>query len=299
MNQEKNDAILTSDSFLREISMADESSLKSCAYYLVRYVPHAEREEFLNIGLLLHSPEEQFLDCLITRDLRRVKRFHPQADLELLRGLQGYFEQQIQQHEDNLPGFLEGMQQSFSHVIQIAPERPVLAAEPQPLLQELFERLVGKNQADFPAADTRMRIKQHLVGALRRAGVWGDQRFEKRIPAEPLTHPGDPFHFDFGYRPLMAAGKPNGHLKLIHALSLHRDHELASVLSLTMGYIRAQQPAELTAIIEAWPAPGDKTAGHSYRILHDAEIAVRPLTELDAFATSIRLELAQGASAAI
>ena len=278
--------------------MADEGSLKACSYYLVRYVPHAEREEFLNIGLLLHSAEEQFLDCLFTRDLRRIKRFHPQADLEFLRDLQSHFEQQIQQHEDNLQGFLEGMQQSLSHVIQLAPARPVLAAEPQAQLQQLFERLVGKRQADFPAADTRMRIKQRLVEALRRARVFSDKRFEKRIPAEPLTHPGDPFHFDFGYRPPMAAGKPNGHLKLIHALSLHRDHELASVLSLTMGYVRSKQPAELTAIIEGWPARGDKTAGHSYRILKDAEITMRPLTEVDAFATSIRNELAPSTYAA-
>ena len=279
--------------------MADEGSLKSCSYYLVRYVPHAEREEFLNTGLLLHSAGEQFLDCLFTRDLRRVKRFHPQADLEFLRDLQGYFEQQIQQHEDNLQGFLDGMQQSLSHLIQLAPERPVLAAEPRTQLQELFERLVGKRQADFPAADTRMRIKQGLVEALRRARVFNEKRFEKRIPAEPLTHPGDPFHFDFGYRPLMAAGKPNGHLKLIHALSLRRDHELASVLSLTMGYVRSKQPAELTAIIEGWPARGDKTAGHSYRILKDAEIAMWPLVEVDAFAKSIRNELVLSAPAAI
>jgi hypothetical protein len=279
--------------------MANETNLKSCSYYLVRYVPHAEREEFLNIGLLLHNAEEQFLDCLFTDDLRRVKRFHPQADLEFLRDLQSYFEQQIQQHEDNLPGFLEGMQQSLSHLIQLAPERPVLAAQPQAQLPQLFERLVGKRPADFPAVDTRMRIKQRLVEALRHTGVWGDKRFEKRIPAEPLTHPGDPFHFDFGYRPLLAGGKPNGHLKLIHALSLNRDHELASVLSLTMGYVRAKQPADLTAVIEAWPERGDKTAGHSHRILQDAKIGMRPLTELDAFAKSIHNELAQSASAAV
>jgi hypothetical protein len=276
--------------------MADENSLKPCAYYLVRYVPHAEREEFLNIGLLLHSAEEQFLDCLITRDLRRIKRFHPQVDLEFLRALQGYFEQQIQQHEDDLPGFLEGMQQSLSHVIQLAPARPILTAEPQAQLQELFARLVDNGQADFPTADTRMRIKLRLVEALRHARVLGDPRFEKRIPAEPLTHPGDPFHFDFGYRPLLAAGKPNGHLKLIHALSLHRDHELASVLALTLGYVRERQAAELTAIIEGWPAPADKTAGHSFRILKDADIAMRPLAEVEAFATSIRHELVQEAS---
>src|ERR1017187_1127381 len=105
--------------------MADEGNLKSCAYYLVRYVPHAEREEFLNIGILLYSAEEQFLDCLFTDDLRRVKRFHPHADLQFVRELQSYFEQQIQQHEDDLQGFLEDMQLSLSHVIQLAPERPV------------------------------------------------------------------------------------------------------------------------------------------------------------------------------
>ena len=278
--------------------MADEGNLKSCSYYLVRYVPHAEREEFLNIGVLLHSAEEQFLDCLFTRDLRRVKRFHPQADVEFLRELQGYFEQQIQQNEDNLAGFLEGMKQTLSHVIQLAPERAVLAAEPQAELPLLFERLVGERQADAPALDTRMRIKQRFVEALRRARVWGDPRFERRIPAEPLTHAGDPFHFDFGYRPPIAAGRPNGRLKLIHALSLHRDHELSSVLSLTMAYVRSKQPAELTAVIEAWPAQGDKKAGHSYRILRDAEIDMRPLTEIDAFATSIHNELAPSGAAA-
>jgi hypothetical protein len=70
-----------------------------------------------------------------------------------------------------------------------------------------------ERQADFHAPDTRMRIKQRLGEVLRRARAFNDQRFEKRIPDEPLTHPGDPFHFDFGCRPPMAAGKPNGHLK--------------------------------------------------------------------------------------
>jgi hypothetical protein len=278
--------------------MANDVNLKSCSYYLVRYVPHAEREEFLNIGLLLHSAEEQFLDCLFTDDFRRVKRFHPHADVAFLRELQAYFEQQIQQHEDHLQEFLEQMQQSFSHIIQLAPERPVLAAEPQAQLQQLFERLVGKRRAAFPASDTRMRIRQRLVEALRRARVFRDQRFERHIPAEPLTHPGDPFHFDFGYRPPLNAGKPNGHLKLIHALSLRRDHELASVLALTMGYVRAKQPAELTAVIEGSPAPEDKTANHSFRILRDAQIALRSSDEVEAFAASIRHELAESAAGA-
>jgi hypothetical protein len=271
--------------------------LKPCSYSLLRYVPHAEREEFLNIGLLLHCPEDQFLDCLVTPDFRRVKRFHPHADLKFLRLLEGHFEQQIQEHENDLRGFLDGLEQSLSNIIQLAPERAALAANPQELLRELFERLVGEQLAEIPAADTRMRIKHRLVEALRLARVFGHKGFEKHIPAEPLTQPGDPFHFDFGYRPLFAGGKPNGHLKLIHALSLHRDYELASVLSLTMGYVRLKQPAELTAIIEGWPAQGDKTSEHSARILSDARIAMVPLSEIDAFAASIRPELYRDDSA--
>ena len=150
--------------------MADEGSLKSCAYYLVRYVPHAEREEFLNIGLLLHSPEEQFLDCLFTRDLRRVKRFHPQADLEFLREpCRAISNSKSSSTKTTCQASSRRCSSPFPTLIQLAPARPVLAAEPQAQLLQLFERLVGKRQADSPAAGTRMRIRQRLVEALRRA----------------------------------------------------------------------------------------------------------------------------------
>jgi hypothetical protein len=274
--------------------MVSEARLKSCSYHVIRYVPHSEREEFLNIGLLLYCAEDQFLDCLITRDFRGVKRLHPHADLEFLKAIQDHFERQIQEHEDNLVGFLHEMRSSFSHLIQLSPERPVLAAEPAQQLQVLFERMVGERDATPIAADTRMRIKHRLVEILRHAQVFDHPSFEKHIPAARLTHPGHPFHFDFGYRPRMIEGKPNGHLKLIHALSLHRDFELASVLSLTMGYIRANQAAELTAIVDALPAKADKTATHTARVLEDARITLLPISEADAFAKSIHRELSAG-----
>jgi len=77
------------------------------------------------------------------------------------------------------------MEQSFSHVIQLAPARPVLATEPQAQLQQLFERLVDKRQADFPAAGTRMRIKQRLVEALRLAQVFASNASRSTFPPNP------------------------------------------------------------------------------------------------------------------
>ena len=116
---------------------------------------------------------------------------------------------------------------------------------------------------------------------------------EKRIPAAQWTGAGDPFTFDFGYRPIELGGRPNGHIKLIHALSLRRDNDLAHVLAnLMVNYVQKREAAELTAIVEGLPQPGEETAIHSQRILADAEIALQPLSGLDDYAQSVRRQLA-------
>lgn len=271
--------------------MVDGNKLTECVYFLVRYVPDVEREEFRNIGLFLHSPGEQYMDCLFTDDFRPIKRFHPRADTRFLRELQGYFEQQIQEHEDNLESYVQEMQESFSNLIQISPPRTCLAKDSQVEMRELFERYVGRRFAELPAQDTRMRIRQRLTGTFRRFGVLGHPLFEKRIPAEKWTQRGDPLHFDFGYRPREVAGRVNGHIKLIHALSLRRDVKVAHVLANTLRYIRQKEPAELTAVIEGLPAPGDETANHSHRILLDARIHLQPIAQVESYAQAVRAEL--------
>jgi hypothetical protein len=82
--------------------------LKDCLYYLVRYVPNLATVQFMNVGVLLYCPHAQFLDCLFTDDLRDTERFDPEADLELLRQLQPYFEQEIKEHENDLAGYIRG-----------------------------------------------------------------------------------------------------------------------------------------------------------------------------------------------
>lgn len=271
--------------------MTLDGTLKECSYFLVRYVPDVAREEFLNIGLFLHIPEEGFLDCMFTDDFHRLRRFHPQADTRFLRELQPYFEQQIKEHENDLAAYIREMQDSFSNLIQLTVPRTCLLRDPQAEMQELFARYVGTRLAGALPQDTRMRIKQHLTDAFRRRNVLDHDLLEKRVPAERWTQKGDPFTFDFGYWPSQSAGRPNGHVKLIHALSLHRDTEISHVLANTIRYVRRKEPAELTAVIEGFPAPGDKTASHSQRILLDAEIHMCPLSDVDGYADSVRAEL--------
>jgi len=271
--------------------MPDEVQPKPCTFFLVRYVPDIVRDEGLNIGLFVYSPQDDYVDCLFTDDFRRLRAFHPQADLKLLRALPEHFAQEIKAREKELDQFIREMQESYSNLIQVTPPRAVLAADPQAELEALFGRYVGARRPATLQPDTRMRIKQRLKDALGRHGLLEMPRFERQIPATQWTHAGDPFTFDYGYRPLQVDGRPNGHFKFIHALSLRRDNDLAHVLANTLRYVREKEPAELTAVVEGLPASGDKTALHSQRILEDARISLQPLAGLDAYAQSIRAEL--------
>src|SRR5690348_1646473 len=268
--------------------MPDAGKPKECSLYVVQYVPDTVRGEFLNIGVFLFSPQENYLGCLFTDDFRRVKRFHPQADLEFLRELQQDFEQQIDEHSDELESYLRWMEQSFSNMVQIAPVRACLLQDPASEIQDLFKRYIGGRVEGALPLDTRIRIKQRLRLAFVHAGLWGRHELERNIPAARWTQANDPFTFDFGYRPAGEKGKPDGQMKFIHAVSLKRDVELAKVLAYTMDHVRSKEPAELTAVVERMEGKHDEAAALSQDILTEAGISIQPLEFADLYAQSIR-----------
>jgi hypothetical protein len=263
---------------------------KACSYLLVRYVPDLRRDEALNLGVLLHSPEEKYLGCLFTQDFRAIRRLHPGADVRLLRELPEYFEQQIDEHEDDLAGYLRSLQESLSNLIQVTDPRPCLLADPQSQIQELFARYVGSpGRATGTSRDTRLWIKQQLRTAFVRAGVW--DHLERRIAASAWTQPGDRFAFDYGYRPLVMDGRPNGHIHFIHALSLRYGTDLAKVLVYTLERVRRREPADLTAVTEDAPAQSDRSLAHTRSVLEEAGVALLPVSDAEAYAERVRHEL--------
>ena len=269
--------------------MVQDNILKECAFFLVHYVPDLVRGEFLNIGLFLHCPKEKFLGCLFSDDLRRIKRFHPQADLEYLRELQQDFEQQIDESSEDLETYIHRLENSLSNILQIVPQRTCLLSDPQSEIRDLFKRYVDPRLEGTANEDTRLGIKQRLTSAFVHAGVW--EKMERRIPVFHWTHPGDPFKFDFGYRPLEIEGKPNGHIRFVHALSLKRDAELAKVLVYTLQHVRRKEAADLTAVVEGLAGQGDKPATLCQEILQEGDIAIQPLAGIEGFANSVRRDL--------
>jgi hypothetical protein len=271
--------------------MVEDSELKQCSYFLVRYVPDVVKQEFINIGLFLFCPAEQFLDCLFSDDFRRITRFHAQADTQFLKELQPHFAQQIAEHKNDLAAYILEMQQSYSNLIQLSPPRTCLATDLSAQLRDLFDRYVGARLTGPTEQDARRHIKHRMTEALRRYGVLDHKSFDKNIDASRWTGAGDPFVFDFGYKPLEQAGKPNGRVKLIHTLSLQRDDELAKALMWTFDRVLAKEPCDLTVGHEDNPDPSHPVVRFSQGILQHERIRLVPVSGFDEYAQSIRAEL--------
>lgn len=53
-------------------------------YAVIRVVPRVEREEFVNVGVILCSKKEKFLESKIHLDERKLLALDPEVDLALL-----------------------------------------------------------------------------------------------------------------------------------------------------------------------------------------------------------------------
>lgn len=51
-------------------------------YAVIRVVPRVEREEFLNVGVILYCRDHQFLDCLYILDKKRLQSLCANLDCE-------------------------------------------------------------------------------------------------------------------------------------------------------------------------------------------------------------------------
>jgi hypothetical protein len=54
-------------------------------YAIVRVVPRVEREEFINVGVIVSCPPHDYLDARIELDEKRLLVLHPSLDLESIR----------------------------------------------------------------------------------------------------------------------------------------------------------------------------------------------------------------------
>ena len=54
-------------------------------YAIIRVVPRVEREEFINVGVIVSCPAKKFLEARIELDEQRLRALDPALDIEAIR----------------------------------------------------------------------------------------------------------------------------------------------------------------------------------------------------------------------
>src|SRR6185312_251316 len=90
---------------------------QQCSFFLLRYVPDAVKNEFVNIGLVLLPPAGP-AELRFTKDWARVKCLDAEADVDLLQSLETDLRNQLQGMDGNRDLIVRRIQDSFSNAVQ-------------------------------------------------------------------------------------------------------------------------------------------------------------------------------------
>ena len=116
-------------------------------YAIVRVVPHVEREEFINVGIILFCRTQRFLETRIELDVERLKALAPELDVTEVRAHLDLIPH-ISAGDDSPIGQL-GQAERFhwlvtprSTTIQISPVHTGLCTDPNEALEHLMKTMV-------------------------------------------------------------------------------------------------------------------------------------------------------------
>jgi Protein of unknown function (DUF3037) len=232
-----------------EIANLSESG-KSFVYHVVRYSPSLVRDEWVNIGVLLfdeHTGAKKFRLIEEPEEFGRVRRLHPQADEAVLRRLRDDLENRFEQffrsppltaagainENPNWRQLLAKWDDTLSNVIQLAPQKGVLAGDLDEEMERLYADHVALQRAPgrVGAPGSRAALRGYCGQVFRQAQLWN--RLEKSVRAAPYTFPGDPMRIDYSYR-------RNGTRGFVQTLSVTRAPADAKLLAYTAERITAR-----------------------------------------------------------
>jgi hypothetical protein len=270
------------------------AELRKLEYFLLRYVPNAVREEFVNIGLVMTEAGGDgggFAGVHFTKDWRRAMCLDPSIDVEMLEALGRDVQQRLKDAQSRAL-LLHEMMESYSNTVQLSSMQNCMAVDPEKELRELAVTLVEAPKIELREKSTRMVgrkwIHTEMSERFRTAGVWNF--LQKDLPASPYTNAADDFTFDFAY-------SFGGEVKLFHAVSLvekMKDAELFAFriakIGPKMASMRKETPI-FTAVVEDSFDDVDTDVISVLAMMKAEEIRVAGLREMDEIAERARLEL--------
>jgi hypothetical protein len=118
-------------------------------YAVIRIVPRVEREEFLNVGVILYCKQQQFLQTLFTIDEQRLNAFSGYLNMQTLKEHLCAFEKICRGDEDageiaklDAASRFRWLTATRSTIVQTSKVHPGLCNNPAVTLRKLHDQLV-------------------------------------------------------------------------------------------------------------------------------------------------------------
>lgn len=118
-------------------------------YAVIRIVPRVEREEFLNVGVVVYCHAERFLKAAISLDEQRLRAFYKDIDIEDIQCYLNAFVQVCKGGEEagtigKLPvaSRFRWLTATRSTTVQTSKVHPGFCHSAEETLQRLYEQLV-------------------------------------------------------------------------------------------------------------------------------------------------------------
>lgn len=118
-------------------------------YAFIRFVPKVEREEFMNVGVILFSRRKKFIDVKIHLDADRLKAFSKDVDIEELRSYLKSWDLICQGKAEggtiatlDMASRFRWLTASRSTIIQHSQVHTGVCDDPELMLNRLFEKYV-------------------------------------------------------------------------------------------------------------------------------------------------------------
>jgi DUF3037 family protein len=278
--------------------MTEGGGRQQCMFQLLRYAPDRVRNEYVHIGVVLRGTDmgtPTGAEVRFTHDWRRLRCLDPDVDTAQLEAVESELRRKL--NEDPNGALMKILNDSLSLNVQITEQKAYLAESLPAGVDELMRMYVDPPKRErVERLSGRAAIHAKMRAEFERAGVWDLMR--KRIAASEYTRPGDPLRIDAGYR-------PNGLIRMFHAVSLEPGVEMAKVLAFSAAGLRAgverveKASLELTAVIEP-AAKVDATEEEPERLefyrfgvetMEEHQIRVLTTTDLGRVAETARREL--------
>lgn len=120
-------------------------------YAVLRVVPHVEREEFLNVGIILYCPAQKFLKALYELDEPRLRVLCDKLDFAEVQEHVRSFDKICRGGNDagaigklSMPERFRWLTAERSTMLQTSKVHPGLCIDANEMLERLFTQLVKK-----------------------------------------------------------------------------------------------------------------------------------------------------------